>query len=170
VENLHEVINALAAYVEREGAPTLGGFLEKVSLLDRDEPLRGSKEEKLKQDAVVLMSLHSSKGLEFPCVFLVGMEEGMLPHRKIIEEGGNIAEERRLCYVGMTRARQSLMLLSAARRRKYGRLQPRDASRFVLEIPEELLPRAEVVVAEIKPEEQEKLASNFFSSIKEMLE
>lgn len=170
VENLHEVVNAFSGYVEREPVPTLGGFLEKVSLLDRDEPSRGSKEEKLKQDAVVLMSLHSSKGLEFPCVFLVGMEEGSLPHNKIIEEGGDVAEERRLCYVGMTRARQQLVLLGAARRKKYGRLQPRDPSRFLHEIPAELLQKDGEVIPELKPEEQEAMACNFFSGIKDLLE
>ncbi len=169
VENLHEVINAISTYCEREAVPTLGGFLEKVSLLDRDEPPRGSKEEKLKQDAVVLMSLHSSKGLEFPCVFLVGMEEGMLPHRKIIDEGGDIAEERRLCYVGMTRARQQLMLLGAQRRKKYGRLQPRDASRFLYDIPETLLQKTADVAVELDPQEKEAMASDFFSGIKDLL-
>ena len=169
VENLHEVINAFSTYVEREPVPTLGGFLEKVSLLDRDEPSRGSKEEKLKQDAVVLMSLHSSKGLEFPCVFLVGMEEGSLPHNKIIEEGGDVAEERRLCYVGITRARQRLVLLGAARRKKYGRLQPRDPSRFLQEIPAELLEKEGEATPDLKPEEQEAMASDFFSGIKDLL-
>jgi len=169
VENLHEVINAVSSYVEREGQTTLESFLEKVSLLDRDEPQRGSKEEKLKQDAVVLMSLHSSKGLEFPCVFLVGLEEGTLPHKKILEESGDVAEERRLCYVGMTRARQHLMLLSAARRRKYGRLQPRDASRFVHEIPPELLVHEDGEPVALPAAEEEQLASNFFSGIKDML-
>ncbi len=169
VENLHEVINAVSSYVEREGPSTLEGFLEKVSLLDRDEPKRGSKEEKLKQDAVVLMSLHSSKGLEFPCVFLVGLEEGTLPHKKILEESSDVSEERRLCYVGMTRARQQLMLLSASRRRKYGRLHPRDASRFVLEIPPELLVHEVEQQVPLQPAEEEQLASNFFSGIKDML-
>ena len=170
VENLHEVINSLSTYVEREPVPTLGGFLEKVSLLDRDEPARGSKEEKLKQDAVVMMSLHSSKGLEFPCVFLVGMEEGFLPHNKIVDEGGDIAEERRLCYVGMTRARQKLVLLGAARRKKYGRLQPKDPSRFLLEIPDELLEKEGELAAEASPLEQEALANHFFSGIKDLLD
>lgn len=169
VENLHEVINAISSYVEREPVATLGSFLEKVSLLDRDEPTRGSKEEKLKQDAVVLMSLHSSKGLEFPCVFLVGFEEGSLPHSKIIEETNDVSEERRLCYVGMTRARQQLMLLGAARRKKYGKPQPRDASRFLSEIPEHLLQFENAEPREVDPAEQEALASNFFSGISDIL-
>ncbi|OQY18110.1 MAG: ATP-dependent DNA helicase Rep [Desulfobacteraceae bacterium 4572_35.1] len=169
VENMYEVVNALSSYVEREAVPTLGGFLEKVSLLDRDEPHSSSKEQKLKQDAVVLMSLHSSKGLEFPCVFMVGMEEGFLPHRKIVEEGGDIAEERRLCYVGITRAREQLLMLGAARRKKYGRLQVRDQSRFIQEIPPELLQQLDVIPAELNPQEQEELASSFFSGINDIL-
>ncbi|MBN2644970.1 MAG: UvrD-helicase domain-containing protein [Desulfuromonadaceae bacterium] len=170
VENMHEVVNALSSYCEREAVPTLEGFLEKVSLLDRDEPLRNNKEEKLKQDAVVLMSLHSSKGLEFPCVYLVGFEEGTLPHSKIIDEGGDIAEERRLCYVGMTRARKQLMLLGAARRRRYGRLQPQTASRFLEEIPEPLVRREGQAEATLSsPEEQQQQASDFFARMRSML-
>ncbi|MFN2257930.1 MAG: ATP-dependent helicase, partial [Desulfuromonadaceae bacterium] len=139
VENMHEVINALASYIEREGIATLSGFLEKVSLLGRDEPGRNTKEEKLQQDAVVLMSLHSSKGLEFPCVFLVGMEDGTLPHSKVLEEGGDVAEERRLCYVGITRAREHLVLTGAEQRKRYGRMHPQQPSRFLNELPQEVV-------------------------------
>ncbi|MFA5517032.1 MAG: UvrD-helicase domain-containing protein [Desulfuromonadales bacterium] len=169
-ENLEEVINAVAAYEGREGAPSLGGFLEKVSLLDRDDPGRGSKEEKLARDVVVLMSLHSSKGLEFPHVFLVGVEEDYLPHRKSETEAGDIDEERRLCYVGITRARRRLTLLHAARRKKYGNLQPRTPSRFLEEIPAELLNRDNA--AGLPPagaQEQAKMADTFFSGIKALL-
>ncbi|EAT16654.1 ATP-dependent helicase [Desulfuromonas acetoxidans] len=169
VENLHEVVNAVSSYEEREAIATLESFLEKVSLLDRDEPPRGSKEEKLKQDAVVLMSLHSSKGLEFPCVFLVGMEEGSLPHNKTIEETQDVSEERRLCYVGITRARQQLTLLGAARRKKYGRLQPREVSRFLSEIPESLIFHEKGDRQAAPPEQQEAMASDFFSNIQDML-
>ena len=169
IDNLHEVFNALSAYVEREGVATLEGFLEKVSLLDRDEPVRGSKEEKLKQDAVVLMSLHSSKGLEFPCVFLVGLEEGSLPHGKVLEEGGDVREERRLCYVGITRARERLLLLGAARRRRYGRLQPQVPSRFLAEIPPELLENQAAEPAPVDPQQQAVRAADFFSRIQTLL-
>jgi superfamily I DNA/RNA helicase len=169
VENLHEVVNAVSSYADREPLAGLEGFLEKVSLLDRDEPPRGSKEEKLKQDAVVLMSLHSSKGLEFPCVFLVGMEEGSLPHSKTIEETNDVSEERRLCYVGMTRARKQLMMLGAARRKKYGRLQPREVSRFIRELPESLISHEKGDNAPASPEEQETMANSFFSNIQDML-
>ncbi len=138
IENLQEVINALATYEQRESKPTLAGFLEKVALLDRDEPGSDSKEKKLAQDAVVLMSLHSSKGLEFPHVFMPGFEEGFLPHKKSVSETFDVDEERRLCYVGITRAREKLTILHADGRMKYGKIEPRELSRFLEEIPEKL--------------------------------
>ena len=138
IENVQEVVNALASYEERDGKPTLSGFLEKIALLDRDEPGTDSKEKKLAKDAVVLMSLHSSKGLEFPHVFLPGFEEGFLPHKKTISEGVDVDEERRLCYVGITRAREKLTILHADARKKYGKDEARELSRFLAEIPEEV--------------------------------
>ena len=170
-DNVEEVVNAMASYVEREEKPSLAGFLDKVSLLDRDQPNRDGKEKKLQQDAVVLMSLHSSKGLEFPVVFMVGMEEEYLPHKKSIEEGFDVEEERRLCYVGITRARNHLLLLNAAARKKYGKPQPRVPSRFLEEIPAELLDRKTGDTPPITGEpEQEKMATNFFANMKAMLE
>ncbi len=139
VENVEEIVNAIARYMAREANPTLTGFLETVALLDRDEPGDNSKEKKLAQDAVVLMSLHSSKGLEFPQVFLPGCEEGFLPHKKSVSETYDVDEERRLFYVGVTRARTKLTLLHAQERKKYGKMEPRDRSRFIDEIPQELL-------------------------------
>ena len=136
IENIQEVINALATYDSRDSKPTLAGFLEKVALLDRDEPGSDSKEKKLAKDAVVLMSLHSSKGLEFPHVFLPGFEEGFLPHKKSVSETFDVDEERRLCYVGITRAREKLTILHADGRMKYGKTEPRELSRFLAEIPE----------------------------------
>ena len=138
IENVQEVINAVATYEERDAKPTLSGFLEKVALLDRDEPGSDSKEKKLAKDAVVLMSLHSSKGLEFPHVFLPGFEEGFLPHKKSVSEGFDVDEERRLCYVGITRAREKLTILHADARMKYGKAEPRELSRFLAEIPEDV--------------------------------
>ena len=138
IENVQEIINAIATYEGREDKPTLSGFLEKVSLLDRDEPGSDSKEKKLAKDGVVLMSLHSSKGLEFPHVFLPGFEEGFLPHKKSVSEGFDVDEERRLCYVGITRAREKLTILHADARMKYGKAEPREISRFLAEIPEEV--------------------------------
>ncbi|BCR06412.1 DNA helicase [Desulfuromonas versatilis] len=170
VENLEEVVNAMASYLEREEKPSLSGFLEKVSLLDEDRPDRDSKEKKLERDAVTLMSLHSSKGLEYPVVFMVGMEEEFLPHKNVLNQGADVEEERRLCYVGITRAQRQLVLTGAAQRKKYGQLQPRIPSRFLQEIPGELL---DSQTSEGRPpaseEEQETMANNFFSGIRAML-
>jgi DNA helicase-2/ATP-dependent DNA helicase PcrA len=154
VENVEEVVNAVARYAGREGQPTLTGFLETVSLLDRDDPGSDSKEKKLAQDAVILMSLHSSKGLEFPHVFLPGCEEGLLPHKKSVGEHLDVDEERRLFYVGITRARTRLTLLHARERKKYGKMEPRERSRFLDEIPAELLRQEfrSVLVSEVYEE------------------
>ncbi|NOY13535.1 MAG: UvrD-helicase domain-containing protein [Deltaproteobacteria bacterium] len=169
IENQAEVLNAMASYLERDPEPSLAGFLDKVSLLDDDGPKQNDKEKKLAQNAVTLMSLHSSKGLEFPVVFLVGMEEGVLPHKKSIYETFDIDEERRLCYVGITRAQRQLVLLGAQQRRKYGQLEQREPSRFLVEIPQELLTRSAGDKPPVgTPAEQEQSASNFFSGISQL--
>jgi DNA helicase-2/ATP-dependent DNA helicase PcrA len=90
------------------------------------------------EDCVQLMTMHSVKGLEFPLVFLVGMEEGLFPHQRSSEEPGRMEEERRLCYVGITRAREQLVVTSAEVRRLYGNENYNMLSRFVREIPDEL--------------------------------
>jgi DNA helicase-2/ATP-dependent DNA helicase PcrA len=171
MEHVNEVINAMAGYEEREPQPTLRGFLEKVSLLDNEAPGGDSKEKKLAQDAVVLMSLHASKGLEFDNIFLVGLEEEFLPHLKSISEGCDVDEERRLCYVGITRARKTLTLTHCLRRRKFGKMIERLPSRFLEEIPKTLLTiRDGQQDPEVVAEEQEKQATSFFSNIGALLE
>jgi len=166
LENIEEVTNALASYLERDENPSLNGFLDKVSLLDEVAPGDDKKEKKLNEDAVVLMSLHSSKGLEFPVVFLAGMEEGYLPHTKSIHETFDIDEERRLCYVGITRAQRNLTLLGASRRRKFGKLEQRDPSRFLVEIPDRVINRlGRDALTPSTEEEQESKASHFFAGI-----
>lgn len=170
LENLAEAVNAFAAYENREPQPTLSGFLEKVSLLDADEPNREEKESKLRRDAVVLMSLHASKGLEFPHVFLPGIEEETLPHCTADGEAADLAEERRLLYVGITRAQRNLTLLHARHRKKYGRLRPRQASRFLSEIPAELLAISPTAQQERSEEEKDKTAENFFANLKVLLD
>jgi len=170
VENQAEVANSMASYLDRDPEPSLAGFLDKVSLLDDGGPRQNDKEQKLAQNAVTLMSLHSSKGLEFPVVFLVGLEEGFLPHKKSIYETFDIDEERRLCYVGITRAQRQLVLLGAQQRRKYGQLEQREPSRFLTEIPTDLLTRsAPGSVGSGTEEEQQQSANNFFSGISQLL-
>jgi DNA helicase-2/ATP-dependent DNA helicase PcrA len=128
--NLAELISAAADYESREAAPTLAGFLDGMSLLsDTDRSTEGAR--------VLLMTLHSAKGLEFEAVFLVGMEEGLLPHSRSVagEERDALEEERRLCYVGMTRAMRRLHLSWAASRMVFGQRRLAQPSRFLQEIP-----------------------------------
>jgi DNA helicase-2/ATP-dependent DNA helicase PcrA len=130
---VEEVVNALAAYEQGASAPTLDAFLDEVTLGQRE--LGESKEKQLAHNAVVLMTLHAAKGLEFPHVYMVGMEEGILPHhRSLSTERDDVEEERRLCYVGMTRAQERLTLSLSLTRLKWGKPRPSIPSRFLFEI------------------------------------
>jgi DNA helicase II / ATP-dependent DNA helicase PcrA len=131
--SVEEVVNALGAYEKRAKRVSLQGFLDDVTLGDRDN--ENDKEAQLERNAVALMTLHSAKGLEFPQVYLVGMEEGLLPHRRAVEmDGAAIDEERRLCYVGITRAQDRLTISLALGRMKWGKLRETQPSRFLFEI------------------------------------
>jgi superfamily I DNA/RNA helicase len=167
VENVEQIVNALASYEERAAQPSLSGFLERLALLDEDHD-RDQKDHG--QDAVTLMSLHSSKGLEFPHVFLVGLEEEILPHRRSMYEDMTVDEERRLMYVGITRAKKHLTISRCLTRRKYGRTEERIPSRFLAEIPDELLNHQQGAAAQTATsEESDKLADNTFARLKAML-
>ncbi|RNC71325.1 MAG: ATP-dependent DNA helicase Rep [Desulfuromonadales bacterium] len=169
VENVEQIINSMASFEERIPGATLSGFLEKVSLMDEDR-FSGKDKKEHGQDAVTLMSLHSSKGLEFPFVFLVGFEEEILPHKKSVEEGMSIDEERRLCYVGITRARRHLTITRCVNRKKYGKLQERQPSRFLEEIPADLLQLHEGAVKKAATEEEaEVMAQDFFARMRAKL-
>ena len=135
VENLEELINATRGYEhdEAEGLDPLSSFLAHAAL----EAGEGQAEEW--EDCVQLMSLHSAKGLEFPLVFLTGLEEGLFPHQHSLDDPSRLEEERRLCYVGMTRARTRLVLTQAELRRLHGKEHYTSPSRFLGEIPENLL-------------------------------
>jgi DNA helicase-2/ATP-dependent DNA helicase PcrA len=133
VAAIEEVVNAVAEYEEEEDEPTLNGFLEQVTLAGREFGSSNDKEKA--RNAIALMTLHSAKGLEFPFVYMVGMEEGLLPHRRSIGgEDEQIDEERRLCYVGITRAQDELTLSVALQRMKWGKLRPTFPSRFLYEV------------------------------------
>src|SRR5712692_7999514 len=136
VENLAELVSAAREYESREVEPTLGGFVDRLSLLSDVDEEQGSREAR-----VWLMTLHSAKGLEFPVVIMAGLEEGLFPHSRSSDDDEELEEERRLCYVGMTRARARLVLTSAARRRVFGEYQSSEPSRFIDEVPAELLDR-----------------------------
>ena len=126
---VEEVLNFAENYVRRSTEPTLHGFLEELALTSGDEP---EEKPETRAEAVTLMTLHAAKGLEFPHVFLVGMEEGLLPHAKAVAEGG-VEEERRLAYVGITRAMRTLTLSWAFERARYGKRARAVPSRFFFE-------------------------------------
>jgi DNA helicase-2/ATP-dependent DNA helicase PcrA len=135
VENLEELVNAVRGFEHDEttGLDPLSAFLAHAALE------AGEAEAEAWEDCVQLMSLHSAKGLEFPLVFLTGLEEGLFPHQRSVEEPGRLEEERRLCYVGMTRARERLVLTYAEVRRLHGSEHYTSPSRFLGEIPEKLV-------------------------------
>lgn len=133
LDNLEEFKSVTASFEERTGSVNLSDFLEEISLV---ADISEHKEEK---DAVTLMTIHSAKGLEFDCVFLCGMEEGIFPHQNSFGSDAEIEEERRLCYVGITRARKVLYLTNAHSRILYGREQVNPPSRFIKEIDKNLL-------------------------------
>lgn len=131
--SLEEIVNAAAEYEARTKAPSLQEFLDDIALGGKDTA--DDKENQLQNNAIVLMTLHSAKGLEFPYVYMVGMEEGILPHKRSVEiEGDSIDEERRLCYVGVTRAQEQLTLSFALARRKWGKPRETVPSRFLYEM------------------------------------
>lgn len=131
--SLQEVVNAVAAYEDRESSPTLSDFLSETALAGRE--MGSEKDKAAARNAVWLLTLHAAKGLEFPVVYMVGMEDGILPHhRSVAGEDEQIAEERRLCYVGITRAQETLTLSMCLARRKWGQLRPTTPSRFLYEI------------------------------------
>ena len=125
-----EVLNFAGNHVRRSATPSLDAFLEELALSGDDGP--GDRKDDRRKDAVTLMTLHAAKGLEFPHVFLVGMEEGLLPHARAVAEGG-VEEERRLAYVGITRAMTTLTMSFAFERAKYGRTARSVPSRFLYE-------------------------------------
>jgi DNA helicase-2/ATP-dependent DNA helicase PcrA len=132
LENVKELKSSILAYVENDPEPSLAGFLEEIALYTDLEEYNAD------DDAVVLMTMHSAKGLEFPHVFLVGFEEGLFPGMRAIGDREEMEEERRLCYVAITRAKQCLTISHARSRMLYGRTAAAMASRFLREIPADL--------------------------------
>jgi DNA helicase-2/ATP-dependent DNA helicase PcrA len=136
IENLMELVSAARDFETHDAEPTIGGFVDRLSLLSEAD------EESGKRDAKVwMMTMHAAKGLEFPTVIIAGLEEGLFPHSRSAEDDDELEEERRLCYVGMTRARRRLVLTGAARRRVFGEYQSCEPSRFLDEIPATLMER-----------------------------
>ena len=136
IENLMELVSAAREYEGREPDPSLGGFVDRLSLLSEADEESGNRNAR-----VWMMTMHAAKGLEFPMVVIAGLEEGLFPHSRSAEDLEELEEERRLCYVGMTRARRQLVLTGAARRRVFGEYQNCEPSRFIDEVPAHLLER-----------------------------
>ncbi len=134
IENLLELVSAAREYESRSPEPSLGGFVDQLSLLADVDEEAGAKNAR-----VVMLTMHSAKGLEFPIVVISGLEEGLFPHSRSSDDEVELEEERRLCYVAITRAQRRLVLTSAARRRVFGDYQSTEPSRFVDEIPAELV-------------------------------
>ena len=166
VENLEELLNATRefAFEHFEGMTPLAAFLSNAALEAGDS--QGEQFE----DCVQLMTLHSAKGLEFPLVFLTGLEEGQFPHVRSLNELASLEEERRLCYVGMTRAKQKLYLTYAESRRLHGKENFRRPSRFLQELPKELIDEVRVTTQITRPtsfSSSRQFSSRFNSNINE---
>lgn len=142
IENLMELVSAARDYESHDAEASLGGFVDRLSLLSETDEESGNREAR-----VWLMTMHAAKGLEFPLVVIAGMEEGLFPHSRSGEDEAEIEEERRLCYVGLTRAEEKLILTSAARRRVFGEYQSTEPSRFLDEIPAELMEKIAPMVS-----------------------
>jgi DNA helicase-2/ATP-dependent DNA helicase PcrA len=146
-ENIQELYTVARDYNELSPTEALAAFLEKVSLVSDVDEL----DEKV--DAATLITLHQAKGLEFPVVFIVGMEEGLLPHRRSLEDPEELEEERRLCYVGVTRAQRRVYLLHTYRRSVFGGSSATQCSRFLQDIPPQLITRKGLWEEDEKKEE-----------------
>jgi DNA helicase II / ATP-dependent DNA helicase PcrA len=146
IENLNELLTATEDFQEQNREASLTTFLDQVALITDLEQQTSADNRRTGGDYVTLMTLHNAKGLEFSVVFMVGMEEGLFPHARSAESDEELEEERRLCYVGITRAKEKLVLTHAMERRLYGYPQANLMSRFVQELPEEAM---EFCVAEM---------------------
>jgi DNA helicase-2/ATP-dependent DNA helicase PcrA len=142
IENLDQLVNLASSFVTNSDEPDLAAFLTHVMLLsdlDQADAAEG--------DRITLMTLHAAKGLEFPCVFLAGLEEGIFPHQRSLDDPASLEEERRLAYVGITRARERLWLTHARRRMVFGETRASLPSRFLSELPSEGLLRTSAIPA-----------------------
>ena len=144
IENLEEFKTITKNFEEKNGIISLDEFLEEISLVSDIE------EHKDRKDVVTLMTIHSAKGLEFDNVFVIGMEEGIFPHKNSFCDSEGLEEERRLCYVAITRAKSKLWLINAKRRTIYGKDEINPVSRFINEIDEDLVEKTGVTKIDYK--------------------
>ncbi len=150
IENLGELITAVTEWQEETGG-TIGEFLDEASLMASvdDRAVKAVNQGDVPEEAVTLMTLHNAKGLEFPVVFLVGMEENLIPHRSSTGSLQEIEEERRLLYVGITRAQEQLFLVNCESRMSFGRTEFARPSRFLEDVPKEMLSEIDVFGQEL---------------------
>lgn len=149
LENLEELLNAVVEWQEQAGG-SIAEFLDEAALLgSNDDRAVEAVNGELVDDAVTLMTLHNAKGLEFPIVFLVGMEENLIPHRSSTSSLQEIEEERRLLYVGITRAQEELYLVHSEARMQFGRTEPTRPSRFLEDVPKDALQETDVFGQEL---------------------
>ncbi|BAW96108.1 ATP-dependent DNA helicase II PcrA [[Synechococcus] sp. NIES-970] len=153
VENISELYNAMLQFQEENEDGSLNGFLENASLASDLDNLDDEAQQ------VSLMTLHSAKGLEFPVVFLVGLEQGLFPHSRSLDDPVALEEERRLCYVGLTRAQEQLFLSYTRERYMWGYREPAVASQFLAELPSDLVTSNVKSLAKAAPQQEPKMMS-----------
>ena len=163
-ENLMEFIGVAIEFEKESVDNSLADFLESIALV--------SDVDKLDEDAeaVTLMTMHSAKGLEFNVVFLAGMEEGLFPSKKSLEEDETCEEERRLCYVGITRAKKNLCITNVSKRTLYGSTTYSTPSRFISEIPEELFDADSIENISLRKRKQERYLDNEYSQVEKVIQ
>ena len=164
VKNVLELLTGIQNYSEKNPEDSLQQYLERITLFTESD-----KDEDSKANQVSIMTLHSAKGLEFPFVFMIGMSEGLFPNQRSLDEG-KLEEERRLCYVGITRAQQELIFSMAKSRKRFGENIRQEPSRFLLNINPELfaVPVIGEASEEVKIERRQKSRSAFFSQFKQI--
>ncbi len=164
VENVREVVAAISSYERENPRGGLEGYLGGLSLSGREE----ESDDGMSDRTVTLLTVHAAKGLEFPHVFFTGFEEGLLPHRRSVDEQGGLGEERRLAYVGMTRARRGLVITWVAERMRREKPIPSVPSRFIEELPEAVVRKSDRRRLHHDPEEEARAAADFFAWAKRL--
>jgi DNA helicase-2/ATP-dependent DNA helicase PcrA len=163
LENLNELLTATEDFQEQNRGASLPDFLDQVALITDSEQQAAAEGRRGTGDSLTLMTLHNAKGLEFSVVFMAGMEEGLFPHSRSAESDEELEEERRLCYVGITRAKERLIMTHASERRLYGYPQANLVSRFLQEIPEEALEKTGGYDHDFQPARERSRWSSGFS-------
>ena len=159
LENLYELIGVAKEFEEEEVENSLSDFLDSIALVADTDNIEAS------EDSVTLMTMHNAKGLEYPVIFILGMEEGLFPSRKSLDEDKGVEEERRLCYVAITRAKKELFLTNAKQRTMYGSTTYTIPSRFTEEIPKEYLDESSIENLENGKRKQERYLDSEYSRV-----